>query len=162
MYFGRYDPISGKIAAAYKDFNDNKYAFLESSTGEKIENPIDFTFFHDDVFVHSRTNEGIKLIYYDTATIVSTSEMQDAIISIEISPNPTSGIFTLNIEETRNSVAIFTDFTITTNSGNILGYGEIQSPKTEINLTGKSAGIYYLTLNREGKALATKKILLLN
>ncbi len=162
MYFGRYDSSSGKITAAYKDFyNNDKYDFLQSSTGEKIENPIDFTFYEDDVFVHSRTNEGVKLVYYDTATIVSTSEIQEATRSIEINPNPSTGIIRLNLDPKGTPVPMFTKYSICNSSGEIIGHGEINSLNMEVDLSKQPAGLYFLTLKHGQKVLCTKQFILI-
>ncbi|MGB3077431.1 MAG: T9SS type A sorting domain-containing protein [Saprospiraceae bacterium] len=162
MYFGRYDSASGKIAAAYKDFyEDGKYAFLQSNTGEKIVNPIDFTFYHDDVFVHSRTNEGVKLVYYDTATIVSTDEIQEAINSVEINPNPSTGIITLKFSDIGETTTVFTKYSICNSMGKIIGHGNIYSSDIEINLSEKPAGVYFLILKRDQEILLTKQFVLI-
>ena len=90
FYFGRYNPLSGTIQAITKDFqNDDKYQFIESLSGERIDNPLIFNFLEKKVFIHSRTDDGVKLMVYDPDAIVSLDDSPNLKSILSIYPNPT-------------------------------------------------------------------------
>ena len=109
MYFGRYNSQDGAIQAMSKDFvNGNKYEFLESTSGGRIESPINFSFMGDRIFVHSKTSEGIKLVVFDPDGTVSVNPVDDHYSRILVSPNPSSGIFHVKLSEAISNIPVLT------------------------------------------------------
>jgi hypothetical protein len=142
MYFGRYDQTTGKIVATLKNFDDDSYSFIESFNGDKVEQPIDYSFLDDRVFIHSKQDEGIKLIYFDPTPIVATKDLKDNDLGIILSPNPTRGIINISLPD---SGLKWKNYFIYDSHGTTISKGELSSHRIVINLMNHSAGIYYIS-----------------
>jgi hypothetical protein len=162
MYFGRYNPQAGAIQAMSKDFvNDNKYEFLESTSGERIENPINFSFLDDRIFVHSRTVDGVKLIVFDPDAIVSTKHIEKQFEYFTISPNPSSGVFKVQIKNDY-TIAPGTDFVVFDLLGTIVRSGKVVNSNFELDLTGMPAGTYQFSIMDKGHVINSSPLVLSN
>ncbi len=84
-------------------------------------------------------------------TVTSNSEIENN-FSFSISPNPSTGIFTLKISQTNSQLSIANIF------GEKIMEAKIISEETKINLEHFNSGIYFLTLKNEN-GLVTKKLL---
>jgi hypothetical protein len=160
MYFGRYNAQAGAVQAMSKDFvNDNKYEFLESTSGERIENPINFSFLGDRIFVHSRTAEGVKLIVFDPDAIVSTKHFEKQSEYITIAPNPSTGVFEV---QTKNDylIAAGSDFVVFDVLGTIVRRGKVVNSNLELDLTGMPAGTYQFSILDKGQATYSTPLVL--
>jgi len=147
MYFGRYDATVGKIVAAFKDFyDDNNYRYLESSLGEKAISPIDFSFLKDKVFIHSRTAEGIKVVYYDTMSTVATNELLNRTFQLVLSPNPSTGIINAIFPDEDIDLIRGTSYVITDLHGTPVLRGLFQDNTAKIGVSVLPSGMYYLTV----------------
>lgn len=160
MYFGRYNAQAGAIQAMSKDFiNDNTYAFLESTSGERIENPINFSFLDDRIFVHSRTDEGIKLVVFDPDAIVSVKPLDVTPNSFLVAPNPSNGIFKIQMKDSE-SLTIDQDYIVSNDLGAIVKRAKVASPAFDINLTGLPIGTYHLSISDNGKIIYSSPLVL--
>lgn len=162
MYFGRYNAQAGAIQAMSKDFvNDNKYEFLESTSGERIENPINFSFLNDRIFVHSRTVDGVKLIVFDPDAIVSTQHIEKQSEYITVAPNPSTGVF---VVQTKNDylIAPGSDFIVFNLLGTIVRRGKVVNSSFELELTGMPAGTYQFSIMDKGQGIYSAPLVLSN
>ena len=74
-----------------------------------------------------------------------------------LSPNPSNGVFTLQ------SNTVFGQLIVTNVLGETIYKQEIVSPKTEINLSGQSAGIYRCrVISEDKKILGTRKLVVMH
>jgi len=162
IYFGRYSSQSGKIEAIAIDFtNEGRYGFLESTNGKRIENPVDFTFLDDKVIVHSRTQEGLKLVVYDPDGIVAVENQPQKSTSIVVSPNPSSGLFNVSLKGldiTHQDI----NFVVTNAKGITVLKGKVTEPEYPVDLTGKPSGSYNLTLLYKESLLFTTTLVLIS
>jgi hypothetical protein len=162
IYFGRYSSQSGKIEAIAIDFtNEGRYGFLESTNGKRIENPVDFTFLDDKVFVHSRTQEGLKLVVYDPDGIVAVENQPQESKSIVVAPNPSSGLFNVSLKGldfTHQDI----NFVVTNTKGITVLKGKVTGPEYQVDLTGKPNGSYNLTLLSKESLLFTTTLVLIS
>ena len=160
IYYGRYNPQSGKIEASVKDFlNNGEYSFLESTNGIRIEGPTDFTFLDDKVFVHSRTSEGLKLVVYDPNGIVAVRPDLHNNPTLSISPNPSSGVFNIKLDISEGSHRNI-EYIISTDQGIVLDKKMLTDNDFTIDLSGHPVGKYNLTLIFEGANLYTTSLIL--
>lgn len=162
IYFGRYSSQSGKIEAITKDFtNEGQYRFLESTNGKRIENPVDFTFLDDKVFVHSRTTEGLMLVVYDPDGIVAVENQPQKSKSIVVSPNPSSGLFNVSLNGIDFSHQDI-HFVVTNAQGIPVLKGQVIEPDYTVDLTGYPSGRYNLTLLTKESMLFTTTLILIS
>jgi hypothetical protein len=159
IYFGRYNPASGKIEAARKDLlASGTYSFLQSSNGKRIENPIDFTFLDDKVFVYSRSGEGLKLVAYDPNGIVGLKPVLLSSKAVLISPNPSKGVFNITLNDASLLGGNF-DFFVTDEKGVIIMNKNINDQSFVIDLSNKPAGKYTFCITAESNLLYSTSLL---
>ena len=162
IYYGRYNPQSGKIEASVKDFlNSGEYSFLESTNGKRIEGPIDFTFLDDKVFVHSRTADGLKLVVFDPDGIVAVNQQTPFNSNLQISPNPSSGIFNINLKDLNIQMNNL-NFIICNDNGIVVLSDRITEPEFVVNLTGLPSGRYNFSLLSKKSILSNKALILIH
>lgn len=160
MYFGRYNSQAGAIQAMSKDFiNDNKYAFLESTSGKRIENPINFSFLDDRIFVHSKTTEGVKLVVFDPDGIVSVDPIVKQSTNFTVAPNPSNGIFRIQ-SKVDGILTLDQDYIIADELGAIVRKGKVVSPEFEVDLTGLSIGTYFISISANGTIIYNRSLVL--
>ena len=63
-----------------------------------------------------------------------------------IYPNPTSGLITVNLGSSNNSVS----YTITTIDGKIVETGKTSNNLIDIDLGNESKGVYFINIHQEG------------
>lgn len=153
MYFGRYDPVVGKIVAAYKDFDNASYSFIESSTGDKVENPIDYSFLGKKVFIHSKQADGVKLVYFDTKPVVATHDLYGNQFRILISPNPGKGDIYVSINKDNQTILPFQEYSIYDVNGRLILRGKFNNHDFTFNMDNQLPGLYYLTFLNNGKVI---------
>lgn len=160
MYFGRYNVQSGTIQAISKDFiNDNKYEFLESASGERINSPINYSFMSNRIFVHSRTIEGVKLFVFDPDSIVAVKSIDDHYSGIFVTPNPSNGIFHIQLPEIYSYTSDWT-YVVFDEKGSLIKNGKINMPEFDVDLTELPMGFYNISiLNKKGIVQAVPLIL---
>lgn len=107
-------------------------------------------YYKNDCYQFSSTNSNVC-----TANLNSIQETNDYAKYFVIYPNPSNGIFTIEISDFTNSILKITDA-----SGKLIISKIIQSASTDIFLNEKP-GIYFLTVQNEHGSF-TKKIFLLN
>jgi hypothetical protein len=159
MYFARYDDAIGEFVAAFKDFyNGNTYGYIEDYTGAKISNPIDFSFLDDKLFIHSKQDDSVILVYFDPTTIVSNNELHKPPFEMSISPNPASNELhvVLNSVETI-STACF-DIKVTNALGEYLFVKQLVESSTIINVSDYAPGVYNISIGRAGTLMSQKFI----
>jgi hypothetical protein len=160
MYFGRYNGQTGTIQAISKDFeNDNKYEFLESTSGERIDNPINFSFLDDRIFVHSRTDDGVKLIVFDPDAIVSIEPFEKQSDFFTIAPNPSTGLVVVQAKE-GYSIAHDSDYVIFDLLGSIVLRGKVTYPSFELDLTGLPSSTYQFSILDKSKVIFSSPVVL--
>ncbi len=160
MYFGRYNSQDGAIQAMSKDFvNGNKYEFLESTSGGRIESPINFSFMGDRIFVHSKTSEGIKLVVFDPDGTVSVNPLDDHYSRILVSPNPSSGIFHVKLSEAISNIPVLT-YIVFDEKGSQLKDGKVVGHDFDVDLTGLPPGLYHLSIFDKNSIINTIPIIL--
>lgn len=160
MYFGRYNSQAGAIQAMSKDFvNGNKYEYLESTLGERIESPINFSFLDDRIFVHSRTIDGVKLIVFDPDAIVSTKHFENQSEYITVAPNPSTGVFEVQTKYDY-LIAPESDFVVFDLLGRIVRRGKVVNSNFELDLTGMPVGTYQFSILNKGQAICSTPLVL--
>jgi len=87
------------------------------------------------------------------ANTLNVTAIEQSKNDIEIFPNPTSGIFTIE-----STFAKLTSIKIMNVLGECVYHSEIRNSKSEINLTGVSKGIYFLQANT-ADGIVNKKIM---
>lgn len=95
-------------------------------------------------------------VFYNDACFVcyvGVNEIRNN-LSFFISPNPSSGIFTLSSSEKISSIEI-TDVL-----GNCILKSTIKNQKSEINLSSQPKGIYFLKVQNENANFGVKKIII--
>lgn len=92
-------------------------------------------------------------------TLVVTGGVGVAEISAEnvrVSPNPTTGVFFIDMPETRG----MTQVVISSLNGSVVyNQPQTEAGRITIDLTGKAAGVYFVTI-RSSNAVVTKKLIL--
>jgi len=101
---------------------------------------------------YNGTNYDFALVRYNN-TITTTVTPQESNSDIKISPNPSSGLFTLQSTEEITVLEIY----------NVLGEkvykSEMQNLKYEINLSAQAKGIYFVRV-QSGENVSTQKIII--
>ncbi len=146
MYFGRYDQATSSIVAAYKSFDDGTYTFIESFDGDQVDQPIDFSFLDNKVFIHSKQSDGIKLYYFDPTPIVATHDLNSGEFDIIISPNPGKGEIHISLPTIDASVLGFKEYAISDVQGRLILHGNILNQDLTFNMGNQPAGLYFITL----------------
>lgn len=160
MYFGRYNSQVDAIQAMSKDFvNGNKYEFLESTIGERIDNPINFSFIDDRIFVHSRTEDGVKLVVFDPDGTVSVKPNNNHISKVLVAPNPSSGIFQIQLSA---DYSITSDwrYSISDDRGSLIKTGKLTAYELEVDLTNLPRGYYNLSIFDKNTIVSTVPLVL--
>ncbi len=157
LYYGRYNPESGSIEASVIDNPEggNIY-YLESSAQERIENPVDFEFLDDKVFVYSRTSEGLKLVVYDPDGVVSIPKV-DMMITSHVSPNPSWGFFQVRLNDFRPAghfQCIVMDM-----KGNLVFQKNVAESDFAIDISGVSTGMYPMSVVTHDGRLVSSALL---
>ena len=160
MYFGRYNSQAGAIQAISKDFvNANNYEFLESTSGARIESPINFSFMGDRIFVHSKTVDGVKLIVFDPDAVVSVEPIEKHSHYVTVSPNPSTGVFAVQTKDDY-LMSPGSDFVVFDLLGSIVRKGKVTNSKFEIDLTGLPASTYQFSIIDKGKTIYSSPLVL--
>lgn len=162
MYFGRYNGQTGTIQAISKDFvNDNKYEFLESSSGERIDNPINFSFLDDRIFIHSRTDDGVKLVVFDPDAVVSVNPVESSSDKLVVSPNPSSGVFKIQMDLEISSSPDH-EYIVTNELGSMIMQAKVPSSQFDVDLSGLPAGTYFMTISGRDGIVSSRTLVLAN
>lgn len=149
MYFGRYDTETSKIVAAFKDFNNDQYSWLQAFDGKKVENPIDFSFLGNKVFVHSKLADGIRLTYFDPTPIVATKDLNKDTPEIVISPSPNNGEFTIDLSKINGLKAKYNQFVVYDLIGNSIYQDKIFESVIKIKLDHIAPGLYIISFSND-------------
>ena len=111
---------------------------------------------------------GVPVIFYRLKTINKDGSFAySAIIRISINsedavmivyPNPTKGNFTLRFTNSSNQANY--EYVLLTSNGSLITKGKILNTQTEFNISSKAAGVYILTITKEGKRIQNFNIIL--
>jgi hypothetical protein len=161
MYFGRYNNQSGRIEAIVKNFPGNSYSYIQSGDGKRIENPLDFEFIDNKIFVLSRTAEGRKIAVFDPNGIVAIPGIEMYKDQISVYPNPASDNFNIAISD---AILALPGLRLTINdaSGNTLLTSPIWQQVSNIKLVGFQPGLKYLTIHTGTNTIYNKPLINMN
>jgi hypothetical protein len=136
------------------------YSFLQSSNGKRIENPTDFTFLDDKVFVYSRTPEGLKLVAYDPNGIVGLKPVLLSSKAVLISPNPSKGVFNMNLNDA-SLLKRNLEFFVADEKGAIIMNENINNQSFVIDLANMPAGKYTFCITSKSNLLFSTSLLVI-
>lgn len=156
MYILKIDP-SGNIlcATALSSGGDDNNAIVEKKGnvyigGDYISNMI----VGQDTLLNNNSEKLFVAKYQcDLTAIIEQQQVGKTIIY----PNPSSGIFTLDLGEMNFTNG---EITIVDVLGNIIYQSKINSPQTQLDLTNNSTGIYFYKISNTTTILSSGKIIL--
>jgi hypothetical protein len=154
IYFVRYDAGENKLYAAVHNDDGSKY--IESYSGQRIENPVNFFPVGEYMVIESKSDTGNVLFGYDP---IVSSVIDDKEVSLSIFPNPSNGkVFVKGIEGMLQSQ---TECSVYNANGDLVHAEIIADPTGHyIDLSGVPAGVYVLQL-RNGDVLIGRDRLVL-
>lgn len=136
------------------DYTPGKKVYVGCSNEPSFDTPYKGTI--DNLRFYNRiltTAEVLQLYQSDPECIVATGISRTRTNAlVPISPNPSTGIFTLEDAEAGEP------YEITDMRGKLILLGKFSSGNTEINLSDKANGVYVLKARSNGKTLNTKLV----
>lgn len=111
---------------------------------------------------------GVPVIFYRLKTINKDGSFEySAIIRLSVNPadavmivypNPTKGNFTLRLTNFSNQHNY--EYALLTSQGTLISKGKIINTQTDFNISSQAAGVYILTITKQGKRIQNFNIIL--
>lgn len=157
MYYAKYDPINDKIFACYQDFlNNYENGYIESTIGQRIENPVNFYPFEEYMVIESEAEASNYLFVYHPTKTVAVSEIP-ATNTVEVFPNPSDGKFYVTSSDEDQSIHSL-ELYIYDSAGNLAHTDRIVDLKCPLEMDDIAEGIYFLILCKNGEVVGHEKL----
>jgi hypothetical protein len=157
IYFVRYDGGENKLYAAVH--NDDGSKFIESYSGQRIENPVNFYPVGEYMVIESKTDTGNVLFGYDR-NVSSIKDEKKLESRITVYPNPSSQNFFIRFEEASSisnvAVRVYNSDGQLTQSNVNVGIGGIW-----LDMKGNPPGVYTIQILDDGITVGRKQVVLI-
>ncbi len=116
---------------------------------------------HGDFWLYSGVTASMSFMPSDmwkfTLNIASTVGIkEEGISTILIYPNPTDNQFSIEISSAKDNVS----FQLYNSIGSIVRYGKLADTANSISVEDLNSGIYFLQIYKDGKLMASKKVII--